>query len=777
MNNQQKIYFVNSHGYIKDEMIKIPEGTIFVSITGIGEIGKIPTCLSSHFFTEEKLLKAFGNIIERKKLEEELRTFLSQIYKKSYIDMRSIKINIYTGVAPEAVFELSNHTKFSDYGLMYFWPGGIYSMQENVTLYKDIITPAQGFPVEGLRWYDGLKSKDLRTLDNIFSGQQIMIIENLDPTRDSHFQFMKEIIDYVFIPSEITYFKDLLFQRLNNWKVSFKKWKETYVQEKLKDANRVIEFKKIIEKNLDDKEEYYTKKIDNNEDIDSSKTELNNIRNIRIQLLNKTDVDYVKNYILKFMSIMDFLEDQSYQQYVLVGGGFYYFSHLCMIKLSDIFKIQDYSNSIIIGLGCREALPILYPSDTNVSKIIQDKKYQDFLTFQEDSQRDDKIELSQVECNKVNCSGPINKLLFSNNTEKILDPNDFCKSLSCAYCNIATEKREGYNLLEANKCISCEAANAIVFYSSKDDSKLYCFTKQEIIKQIKKGKNVILEYSKDIKPKDLTEIKYDNLGILIPYEVVIGTLLFVKNVEQMPEYCWEFLVKRISHKEYQKKKKNESMSIIGDSDMKVDSDSDSDNDDMKVNIPIVIDDKFYENIINRCIIPFNYLSEDPKYPELIKFYTNNFGSFSPEHQEHFIKLLIDNVIPQNENVKIFIKKCKEYFLIYNPYTNMRIIYAIYKHLEQNYQNNYFDFFKIYLSLLENNQKIEFIELFSISLFSELKGNVTEFVKKCKEYFLSKNTTDNIIIANIIFNYLEKKQLDPLYLEKLRQEFFNLDKPM
>ena len=63
---------------------------------------------------------------------------------------------------------------------------------------------------------------------------------------------------------------------------------------------------------------------------------------------------------------------------------------------------------------------------------------------------------------------------------------------------------------------------------------------------------------------------------------------------------------------------------------------------------------------------------------------------------------------------------------------MRIIYAIYKHLEQKYQNNYFDFFKIYLSLLENTQKIEFIELFSVFLFSELKGNVTEFVKKTED---------------------------------------------
>ena len=84
-----------------------------------------------------------------------------------------------------------------------------------------------------------------------------------------------------------------------------------------------------------------------------------------------------------------------------------------MIKLSDIFQTRGYSsNSIVLGLGCRDPLPTFRPGDTNFSKLIKDEKYKDFLKSQEELQRDDKIELNQMECNEINCSGPINKLLF-----------------------------------------------------------------------------------------------------------------------------------------------------------------------------------------------------------------------------------------------------------------------------------------------------------------------------------------------------------------------------
>ena len=109
--NKPNIYFVNSHSYIEDELIKIPNGTIFVSITGICEPGIVPTCLSSYYFTEKKLFKAFRNIKERKKLEQDLKSFLVKTYKTTAEEMESIKINIYKNVAPEAVFELSNHAE------------------------------------------------------------------------------------------------------------------------------------------------------------------------------------------------------------------------------------------------------------------------------------------------------------------------------------------------------------------------------------------------------------------------------------------------------------------------------------------------------------------------------------------------------------------------------------------------------------------------------------------------------------------------------------------
>ena len=39
---------------------------------------------------------------------------------------------------------------------------------------------------------------DLRNLDEYDSGQQIMLFQNLDPTREKHYNFMRDIINYVF---------------------------------------------------------------------------------------------------------------------------------------------------------------------------------------------------------------------------------------------------------------------------------------------------------------------------------------------------------------------------------------------------------------------------------------------------------------------------------------------------------------------------------------------------------------------------------------------------
>ena len=99
---------------------------------------------------------------------------------------------------------------------------------------------------------------------------------------------------------------------------------------------------------------------------------------------------------------------------------------------------------------------------------------------------------------------------------------------------------------------------------------------------------------------------------------------------------------------------------------------------------------------------------------------------------------------------MFTQKCKQYFLIYNLQDNQRIIYAIYKHLEQKYGDKYNDFFKIYLSSLELEQRIEFIKLFTINLFSISQGDVYQFVNDCNKYFLNENNIgDNIRIAQII----------------------------
>ena len=122
----------------------------------------------------------------------------------------------------------------------------------------------------------------------------------------------------------------------------FWKLKQTYLQERLGDASHVLQLKQIIEQDLDKREQHFQKNLVISKDkdlIEYSNTELNNIKNIRLELKDKTDVDYVTNYILKFMNITDFILDKSYQQYVLEEGSFYYFNHLCMIKLSDIFRI------------------------------------------------------------------------------------------------------------------------------------------------------------------------------------------------------------------------------------------------------------------------------------------------------------------------------------------------------------------------------------------------------------------------------------------------------
>ena len=80
--------------------------------------------------------------------------------------------------------------------------------------------------------------------------------------------------------------------------------------------------------------------------------------------------------------------------------------------------------------------------------------------------------------------------------------------------------------------------------------KSYCFTKEEIYEKIKYVR-------KDTDLKELTKISHDSLGIQIPYEIIIGTILFYKKIEQMPNNCWEFLVEKIiKHKEDEKKKKN-----------------------------------------------------------------------------------------------------------------------------------------------------------------------------------------------------------------------------
>ena len=775
MANQPTIYFVNSHSYIEDEIIKIPNGTIFVSITGICEPGRVTTCLSSHILTEEKLFKAFRNIRERKKLEEELKSFLIETYGTDPEQLETIKINIYTEVAPEAVFELSNHTKGAEVGEMLFWPGGIYDIEENTTLYKQSVLP-QGIPKEGLKWWSQMKFFDLKELDESDSGQQITLLQNLDPTRETHYNFMQYIIDYVIFPSKNPFFKELLFKRLYNWRQSFQKWKHIYAQEKIKEPTKAKEYKQNIEQKLNNAVKFYTEKLIDSTDEKDKKyftLELNNAKTILSKLKDKNDTDYVIHYILEFMTILEFIQDKSYQDYVKNGEGFYYFNHLCMIKLSDILQIRGYSsNSIILGLGCRGALPIFHEYDTNVSKIVKDEKYKYYLKFQEESQRDDKIELNQVACNEINCSGPINKLLFANNTGKILNPNDFCKETGCAVCSIQTEKREGYNLLDANRCISCETAKAIVFDSSKNDFKSYCFTKEEIYGKIKFVR-------KDTNLEELTKITHDSLGIIIPYEVIIGTLLFYRNIEQMPNNCWEFLVERIiNYKEDEKKKKNESMLISDsdsdsdDNDMEVVSDNDDDSNDMAVDISTDIDDTFYKYIINGCIKPFDYLTEDQRYPELIKFYTNNFRMISPEHQELFIKLLIDNVlIPQSKDIEMFTQKCNQYFLIYNSQEIPRIIYAIYKHLEEKNIPEYLEFFNNYLFSLPIQERVEFIQLFSLFLLS-ISQNINQFANECQKYLLNENIGNTSMITQIILDYL-KPQVNPVQLEEIEGYFYQI----